>query len=235
MDKPIPHIFAPVEIVKDSRLTLRQTRILLALYYFRGDDTGLVWPKRKTLSKLTGLAETRISTITTELEKLGWLKKEGKGGFSKATTYTLTVPKSVTVTESVTVTKTVTSTVTESVTRKEDTIEDTNKKKGGVVDLCPDFISKQSWIDFVNHRKNLGKAKALTETQANKILKRLSKLYQEGFDVDDLLDVTVENGWQGIFPNKAKKRNTAKPLQPKTSPIDFDSTAWADDLNLDGV
>ena len=111
----------PLEVIQDPRLTKRQIKVLIALLSFRGKNTNTVWPSRKTLSERCNLPITRISETTTQLVDLGWLSKDGKGGFSKSTRYHITVPdltvtETVTVTKPVTVTKTVTPTVTKTVT-----------------------------------------------------------------------------------------------------------------------
>jgi len=106
----------PIEVIQDPRLTKRQIKVLIALLSFRGKNTNTVWPSREKLSDRCNLPVTRISQTTSELVDLGWLIKDGKGGFSKSTRYQITVPNLVTVTKSVTVTKTVTPTVTKTVT-----------------------------------------------------------------------------------------------------------------------
>ena len=106
----------PIEVLKDTRLTPRDLRVLIALHAFK-DQAGRCWPSRGLLAALTGLPQARISVATTRLVALGWVAKEGRGGRSQACRYRLGVPKtvaeSVTVTDSVTVTKPVTKTVTE--------------------------------------------------------------------------------------------------------------------------
>ena len=110
----------PIEVLKDTRLTLRDLRVLLALHAFK-NQVGRCWPSRGLLAALTGLPEARISVATTRLVTLGWVTKEGRGGRSQACRYRLGVPEtvteSVTVTDPVTVTKPVTKTVTDSVTK----------------------------------------------------------------------------------------------------------------------
>jgi hypothetical protein len=81
----------PIEALKDTRLTPRDLRVLIALHAFK-DQAGRCWPSRGLLAALTGLPEARISVATSRLE-------------------------SVTVTDPVTVTKPVTKTVTDSVTK----------------------------------------------------------------------------------------------------------------------
>ena len=98
----------PPKVLLDDRLSLRHIRVLMALFLHRNlRTTNVVFPSRTRLAELTGYPETRISRITADLERLGWLEKSGKGGRSRATRYTLkeTVTDSVTVTETETVTE----------------------------------------------------------------------------------------------------------------------------------
>ena len=104
----------PIEVLKDTRLTPRDLRVLIALHAFK-DRFGYCWPSRGLLAALTGLPLPRISVATTRLVAFGWVRKEGSGGRSRSCRYWLRVPE--TVTESVTVTKTATKTVTDSVTK----------------------------------------------------------------------------------------------------------------------
>ncbi|MBI5922033.1 MAG: helix-turn-helix domain-containing protein [Betaproteobacteria bacterium] len=87
--------YMPIEVFLDKRITLEQLRVLGALFSFRGKDSNTVFPSRKAIAKRCGMHQSNISTATTALERLGWLTKIGKGGFSKATRYTITVPETV--------------------------------------------------------------------------------------------------------------------------------------------
>ncbi|MFN5744632.1 MAG: helix-turn-helix domain-containing protein [Methylococcaceae bacterium] len=85
----------PIQVIQDSRLTLEQLRVLIALLSFGNKDGGSVWPKRALIAERTGMHPANISAATTALVKLGWLEKVGKGGFSKSTRYTLKMPTTV--------------------------------------------------------------------------------------------------------------------------------------------
>lgn len=93
----------PIEVCMDHRLTLTQIRVLVALFSFRNKDTGVAKVKRSTLSERCGYPETRISKTTSELVNLGWILKEGKGGFSQPSSYQVTTPDLTTITKLVTV------------------------------------------------------------------------------------------------------------------------------------
>lgn len=147
----------PIEAFMDARLSKTELRVLGAILSFRNKDTNLCWPSREQISERCRIPLCKISTATTSLVNLGWLKKQGNGGKSSHCKYALCVPDLtsqavtdlVTVTDSVTVTDIVTQTVTELVTHTvtdlvtdtvtdsvrgnkqtiEQTIEQTNKEK----------------------------------------------------------------------------------------------------------
>jgi hypothetical protein len=96
MKKELPFSIVPVEVAFDSRLTSRHMRVLIALLSFRNRNTGLINPGRELISLRCGLPVQRVSSVTTQLVELGWLKKQGNGGRSCSCFYTFQVPESVT-------------------------------------------------------------------------------------------------------------------------------------------
>lgn len=136
----------PLSAAKDARLSKNDYRVLIALYCSAGKN-GKCHPKRQTLSDLTGLAITKISTITSRLVALGWIEKKGNGGHSCPVFYQLKTPETVTktgtVTKTETVTETVTKTVTETGTGKEKTYEKTVNKR-------------ESWKEKITERDMAG-------------------------------------------------------------------------------
>ena len=138
----------PIEAFMDDRLTKTDLRVLGAILSWRDKTTNLCWPKRKQIADRCRLPLCKISTSTTRLVTLGWLKKEGDGGRCRSAKYELIIPilecktvtDSVTVTKSETVTDSVTETLTDLVTKtvtdsvrgikqtNEQTNEQTNKR-----------------------------------------------------------------------------------------------------------
>lgn len=86
-------VYMPADIALDERLTKTHLRVLIALYSFRKKNTDTAWPSRKKLAERCGLLEHKISTATTELVELGWVRKVGNGGRSRACQYELTIPE----------------------------------------------------------------------------------------------------------------------------------------------
>lgn len=200
-------------VIRDSRLSLRQLRVLAALMLHRRSDAN-VWPSRAALSEITGYAETRISQITKELVDLGYVVKHGGGKGLKYTvsdvatvTETVTVTKLVTVTESVmveapTVTKTVTPTVTESVTRnREENKEDntyTLSARGATKFERPTWMDQQLLADLIAHKKAVksgatGRAIAMVCKEAEKAAE---KKYVSG--PVDAVERMIAKGWKGL-------------------------------------
>jgi hypothetical protein len=205
----------PIEAAADERLSKTQLRVLIALLSFRGKNTNMVWPSRETLSKRCGLPVNKISCATTELCALGWLKKLGNGGRSKASVYEVTVPdlddktlpNSVTVTESVTVTDSGSKTLPESGTKtlpdlgrgKEVTIELTKEvtikdKAQAPMRMLTDLgVSEQTAKDFLTLRN--AKKAPFTETALNRIKAEAEKA---GFTLEAALAECASRGWQSF-------------------------------------
>lgn len=86
-------LIAPLEALTDSRLSDPERRVLLSLFSFRGRDTNTVWPSLEAIAGRANIADkTRVSKLTSSLEKKGWLTKK-KRGFTGGNEYVLTAPK----------------------------------------------------------------------------------------------------------------------------------------------
>ncbi len=72
--------------------------------------------------------------------------------------------------------------------------------------MIPDWLPEDLWEEFCGHRDDL--KKPLTERAKRMALRRLEKFRAEGCNVEDMLEVAILNGWQGIWP---VKNNDAKP------------------------
>ena len=224
----------PIEVIKDKRLTFEQTRVLIGLFSFRNKNTDVCWPSRAALSERTGLHVSNISSATSALEKLGWLTKQGRGGYSKASVYTITTPdldliqpqksiaeqatvaQSATVAEQATrvVADSATQTLAHSATRKEQTIEQTNeqiiKAKTKTIFVLPEWIPADIWNAYVDMRKQL--KKPMSDYAKKLAVNELFKLANQGHCPADVLNQSIFNGWQGVFPVKGEQASKfAKP------------------------
>ena len=209
----------PIEVIQDRRLTLEQTRVLIALFSFRNKVTNTVWPSRTAIAERTGMHPSNISSATTALVALGWLTKDGLGGHSKATRYTLcapdfaapaaqtTVAERATVADSATVAERATATVAESATRplaysatrKEQSIEQSNEQKKKRVTAptfhVPDWINKTHWDAW----HSCAKRKNSSDAQKQMAVDKLDSWRQQGIDHAAALENAAIAGWQGLF------------------------------------
>ena len=81
----------PVEVWADHRLTLKQIRVLGAILSFANKE-GRCHPKREDIANRCGMLPRHVSTASSDLVKLGWLKKTGSGGFSLPVDYQIAIP-----------------------------------------------------------------------------------------------------------------------------------------------
>ena len=88
-----PFAIVPMEIIQDHRLTLVQTRVLLALRSFWNPKKPHepVFPRHSAIAARCGYDSRKITAATNALGELGWLRKEAGSG-RKATRYWLTLP-----------------------------------------------------------------------------------------------------------------------------------------------
>ena len=222
----------PIEVIQDKRLTLEQTRVLIALFSFRNKVANTVWPSRAAIAERTGMHASNISSATTALVALGWLVKDGLGGHSKATRYTLcspdinaksatqTVAQSATVADQATVAQSATQTVAQSATtpladqatRKEQTIEQSNEHINTSAKAPVAGKAKASafvlpgWIPADTWAAFMETRKAKkarsTDYALGLIVKSLERFKAAGHDPVDVLDNSIKAGWSDVYAPK---------------------------------
>lgn len=108
-----PFVMLPLAANIDTRLSLRQLKTLTAICSFRKSaDDFCVEAGRDEIAIRCGFTPPIVSTATTELQRLGWLVKQGAGGRAAGggglkTIYTITIPETVSTSATVTESETV--------------------------------------------------------------------------------------------------------------------------------
>lgn len=96
-------------------------------------------------------------------------------------------------------------------------IEKKEKKKATQIEL-PDWLNKELWKEFHNHRKAI--KSPLTHHAEKLCLDDLKKLVDAGFNQDEIINNTIKSGkWKSFFkPNNNNSRicNEIKYLDPKS-------------------
>ena len=189
----------PISAFLDHRLTLIQTRVLAAIFSFRNKETGVASVKRETLSIRCGYSNRTISEATTHLCQLGWLVKTGKGGFSKASEFRITVPDLGTVPDSGTVPDPTSTTVPDPGTGNEQSNYKVITKKKGEQVACSISGSEMTEVpsdlalEFIAYRK--AKKSPLTPTAWKGIQREAEKA---GWSLTAAVEETMTRGWQSF-------------------------------------
>ncbi len=85
----------------------------------------------------------------------------------------------------------------------------------------PANVSEQTWADWCQHRREIGKR--LTKTSCERQAAQLAKHHAP----DAVINQSISNGWTGLFPEKVLPG--AQQGQRRSGP-DFNDTSWADNL-----
>ena len=70
----------------------------------------------------------------------------------------------------------------------------------------PTFIDPDHWEEFKRMRKEDIK-KPLTEYAEKLAIKKLSRWHEEGYDIDEIIEDTLFNQWQGFFNERHKPKS----------------------------
>ena len=199
-------IFCSREVIQDGRLTLLQLKVLLALYSFRNKNTSLCFPSRETISKRTGIRITRISTTTTQLEKLGWIRKFWDSE-TKKYNYQITVPELGTVPQSGTVPEIGTKGVPEIGTKEVPESGTHNYKENYKENLkIKEGVVYEEIIADLNEKTGKNYKSTTSSTQG-----WIDKRLKDGFTIED---------FKTVHTNKAKDWNNSPEqnqyLRPET-------------------
>lgn len=111
------------------------------------------------------------------------------------------------------------------------------KSKGnktiGAVTYVPDDRLNQALIDFAEYRKRI--KRPLTDRAVELLIENLAKLSADPTDQIEILNQSIVNGWQGVFPLKNKmatQKGQAKPAPNRFHNFDQRDTDY-DSLMMD--
>ena len=68
----------------------------------------------------------------------------------------------------------------------------------------PDFIDQELWDQFMIMRKK--KKATPTEFAVKLLIKKLTGFQASGFDVNKIIELSIENNWKGLFEPKNNKK-----------------------------
>jgi hypothetical protein len=80
-----------------------------------------------------------------------------------------------------------------------------SREPAAQVFVLPNWIPVESWNGFTEMRQKI--RKPLTDRAVSLIVKELGKLKAKGHAPGDVLDQSVRNDWQDVYPLKGENRN----------------------------
>ena len=89
------------------------------------------------------------------------------------------------------------------------------------------MLDQEMWIDFVQHRKDIKKPLSLVAEK--RMLSRLSRFVEQGLNVNAMLERSIVNGWQDVYPEKQESRPLSHRIAeiPETPEIDREAARAA--------
>jgi len=82
--------------------------------------------------------------------------------------------------------------------------KDTITKDNIPIVPLPDFIDQELWDQFMIMRKK--KKATPTEFAVKLLIKKLNGFHASGFDVNKIIELSIENNWKGLFEPKNNKK-----------------------------
>lgn len=79
----------------------------------------------------------------------------------------------------------------------------------------PEWVPIESWNGYLEMRKKI--KRPMTSRAIQLAISTLDKLRNEGYDVGAVLDQSIMNSWQGLFPI-AERRAETRQSQPSRFP-----------------
>jgi len=69
------------------------------------------------------------------------------------------------------------------------------------------MLDEELWLDFIQHRKDI--KRPLSAVAEKRMLAKILRFMEQGQDVNAMLEKSILNGWQDIYPPKAENKPLA--------------------------
>ena len=92
--------------------------------------------------------------------------------------------------------------------------ENKNKTPPTVAFVIPDWLDDETWEAYVEMRKK--ERHPLTDYAKNLIVRKLARFKMKGYNPQEILNTSIENGWRGVFePRLEREQQRDGELSPK--------------------
>ena len=189
-----------------KQLNTTEQLVLHLINWFDGNGKGC-WRSAPTLADNISVDVRTVRRALSKLSKLGLIttRQEGPRVYRSVTPDTSVTPKTTTpvISDTPTPDTSVTLPLTP-VSPKENYKNTISKhiynptKYNPMRELLMEIVSEELADDFISHRKSV--KSPLTELSAKRIVNKLRNHH----DPEAVLNLSIENGWKGIFPDQIK-------------------------------
>ena len=198
------------ELLRSGELKANTKILLLVLMSYKNEIEGYSYPSHSRLLKETSLSKTTLLKCLNELEEKGYIKRVKEKGennkyyiSSGIKIDTDTSIKNGTTTSA----KNNTTTSTKNSTLKELNKNIKKEKEKSNIDKIIEAYTKNDLLvealkDFIKMRKAI--KRPLTDRAMKGILSKLNNCASDDLEKIEVLDQSIMNSWQGIFPLKEK-------------------------------
>lgn len=77
--------------------------------------------------------------------------------------------------------------------------------------MVPEYVDVEAWDEFKRMRRMKGSRAPFTPYAEKLTLRKLEEFYRQGYDVNHILETSIERGWSGVFLTNDTPRRTLKP------------------------
>ena len=191
------------DLLRSENLKANTKILLLVLISYENEVEGYSYPSQSRLLKETGLSKTTLLKCLNELEEKRYITRvKEKGENNKYYISSSVKVNADTSAKNDTTTSTKNSTLKE--TNKN--IKKEKEKKTDLDKIIETYTNNDLLVealkDFIKMRKAI--KKPLTDRAMKGILNRLNNLTSDDLEKIEILDQSIMNSWQGVFPLKEK-------------------------------
>ena len=196
-------------LLRSGELKANTKILLLVLMSYENEIEGYSYPSQTRLLKETSLSKTTLLKCLNELEERGYIKRVKEAGENNKyyISSSIKIDTDTSIKNSTTTSaKNDTATSTKNSTLKELNKNKKEKEKTNIDKLIEDYTENDLLVealkDFIKMRKAI--KRPLTDRAMKGILNKLNSYSHDDLEKIEILDASIMNSWQGIFPLKEK-------------------------------
>jgi Helix-turn-helix domain len=193
------------------KLIASEKLFLLILADYSNEATGTSWPSVQRLSSECLCSESTLRRIVKRMVRAGFIEVEHRAGSTSRYTLKIEQTKGLFDTPvSLTPLSVSDSPTPVTAMTPKPSLEPSVKDKHIRTAQLPEWLPANAWNSYLEMRLKVRKP-LVTQRGFAQAINKLDKLRQEGHDPSAVLDQSIFNSWQGLFPVKQESVAKARP------------------------